>query len=88
MFYDEELPAGFQDADIEQYEMEQAGRAIHAARKAGRCTHQSVVGYRNPAVYPEQEGLRPGQSKCTDGCGEVFDSDEDWHDAMDAAVYG
>lgn len=82
--YDEE--AIYQDADIEQWEMEQAGAAIAAARKAGRCAHQSVVGYLPVPVYPEQEGLRPGEQKCTDGCGEVFASDQDWYDAMDAAV--
>ena len=74
------------EADFEQAEMEAAGNAIYAARKAGKCCHTSTVGYINPPVYPEQEGLKPGQSRCTEGCGEVFESDQDWYDAMDEAV--
>lgn len=85
-YYDEE--AVYQDADIEQAEMERAGNAIHAARKAGRCTHQSAVGFSGTVYYPEQEGLKIGQLRCTEGCGTVFDSDEDWDDARDEAVYG
>lgn len=76
------------DADLEMAEMARQGNAIAAARKAGRCAHQSAVGYRNPPVYPEQAGLKPGQSRCTDGCGTVFASDDDWYAAMDAAVNG
>ena len=76
------------EADMQQAEMVEAGNAIARARRAGRCTHSSAVGYRDPPVYPEQEGLTPGQSRCTDGCGETFDSDQDWYDAMDAATEG
>ena len=75
--YDPE--AVIQDADIEQFEMEQIGRSIAQARKAGHCTHQSVVGYRQPIFYPEQEGLKPGQMRCTEGCGRVFEDDDDWY---------
>lgn len=84
--YDPELPAGFQDADFEMREMEEIGDAIAAARKAGRCTHGSAVGYLPVPAYPEQEGLTPGQLRCTQGCGEVFESDQDWYDAMNEAI--
>jgi hypothetical protein len=76
------------DADMEMTEMVAAGNAIARARKAGRCCHTSAVGYISPAVYPEQEGLKPGQSRCTEGCGAVFESDQDWYEAMDAATEG
>jgi hypothetical protein len=74
------------EADAEQAELEAAGVAIARARARGVCTHGSVVGYRNPPFYPEQEGLQPGQLRCTDGCGAVFDSDEAWSLAMDEAI--
>ena len=76
------------EADLEQAEMVRAGNAFAAAQRAGRCTHGSSVSYRSPVVYPEQEGLRPGQSRCTAGCKRVFESDEDWHAAIAAAVEG
>lgn len=69
------------DADMQQAGWEREGRAAHAARRAGRCCHSSIVSYRDPPFYPEQAGLAPGQSKCTEGCGRVFASDEDWHRA-------
>lgn len=81
--YDERL-----DADLEQAAWEREGRAVRAAQRAGRCTHGSAVGYRKPAYYPEQEGLRPGEHRCTAGCGEVFASDADWHRAITRAVHG
>jgi hypothetical protein len=62
--------------------MERVGNGIAAARKRGICTHQSAVGYLPTPVYPEQEGLKPGQLRCTEGCGRVFDSDEEWYDAL------
>lgn len=78
------------DADLEMADMAAAGDAIAAARKAGRCAHQSAVGYapKGHRHYPEQEGLKRGQVRCTDGCGRVFASDEDWYAAMDEAVAG
>ena len=74
------------EADLLQAQYEAEGRRITRARRAGRCTHGSAVGYRNPTCYPEQEGLEPGQLRCTDGCGQVFGSDDDWADARAAAV--
>jgi len=76
----------YNDADIEQWEMDQVGRAVAAAHRAGRCTHGSAVGYSVKRYYPEQEGLRPGQSRCRSGCKAVFDSDEAWHAAMNEAI--
>lgn len=82
MFHDPELPAGYQDADIEMAELEAAGARIAQWRRSGGCAHQGAVSYRNPPVYPEQEGLEPGQLRCTDGCGMVFADDEAWSDAV------
>lgn len=82
----EALETERRDADIEMAEMAQAGNAIHAARKRGVCCHQGTVGYSSKPCYAEQEGLKPGQMRCTDGCQRVFESDEDWYAAMDEAV--
>jgi hypothetical protein len=66
------------DADIEQAQLEAAGRRLSALQQQGVCVHGSVVGYRQPPIYPEQEDLQPGQVACTGGCGRVFESDEAW----------
>jgi hypothetical protein len=76
------------EADFTQAAMEATAGALTRARKAGRCTHGSTVGYRKPAAYPEQEGLKPGQSRCTAGCKAVFGSDQEWAAAIDAATEG
>lgn len=75
------------DADIEMAQMAEVGRQMDAQRKRGVCQHSSAVGYLAKPVYPEQQGLKPGQLRCTDGCGEVFADDEDWFRAMDDALY-
>lgn len=82
--YDTE--ALYQDADIEMWEMSQIGNAIGRAEARGVCCHTGVVGYLPEPVYPEQVGLRPGQSRCRDGCGTVFYSDDDWITAMMDAI--
>lgn len=49
------------------------------------------MGYRVPICYPEQAGLKRGQSRCTEGtggCDRVFGSDDDWYAAMDEALEG
>lgn len=76
------------DADAEMAEMTRVGNMVARAHAAGRCTHGSAAGYINPPVYPEQVGLEPGQLACTAGCGAVFDSDEEWLEAMDKAIRG
>lgn len=83
-YYDEE--AMWQDADVEMAEARQIGAAIARQRAKGVCCHLSAVGYLAEPVYPEQIGLKPGQLRCTDGCGEVFASDEDWWAAMGYAA--
>lgn len=79
--YDEE--AIYQDADIEQMQYEAESRELRALRRAGYCSHQSGVGLPESGeiFYPEQVGLKPGQQRCTDGCGTVFDSLEELWDA-------
>ena len=85
--YDPE--ATIQEADILMAEYAAEAADFQAARDAGRCTHNSTVGLPDSGkvYYPEQEGLKPGQVACTSGCGEVFDDEDDWYDAMMAAVY-
>lgn len=83
--YDDE--AIYQDADIEQWEWEEAAAAIERGRAAGICQHQGVVGaprgeYEGKIFYPEQEGLVGEQLACTDGCGRVFEDNDAWFDAM------
>lgn len=88
MFYDEE--AIYQDADIEQAQWGEQGRAVDAAQAAGRCCHLSAVGVSasGEIFYPEQEGLVRGQLRCTEGCGATFESDEDWDAAKEEAIWG
>lgn len=74
------------EADLLQAELERGGRAMGRARRRGICSHGSVVGYVGTVIYPEQEGLKPGQSRCTAGCGRVFDSDEEWLAAMHEVI--
>ena len=78
--YDEELPAGFQEADLLQDLYLREGAQLDRLRAAGWCTHQSGVGL--PAdgtiYYPEQQGLQPGETRCTDGCGTVFPPEVEW----------
>jgi hypothetical protein len=42
--WDPELPAGYQDADIEQAALEQEGRRLTALHKRGICTHGWCLG--------------------------------------------
>ncbi|ATM24508.1 hypothetical protein SMD44_p10009 (plasmid) [Streptomyces alboflavus] len=68
-------------ADLEQAEMEAQGDRLYAHEQAGFCTHQSAVGYLTVPFYPEQEGLRPGEYRCTGGCGSLFRNETEWVDA-------
>lgn len=76
--YDEELPAGFQDADIEQAAFEAESARYAALERKGICTHSSRVGLGSDgkAHYPEAEGLAGEQVRCL-GCGQVFESSAD-----------
>ena len=58
---------------------------LDAAAGGGRCPHSGVVGYLPDPVFPGQAGLGPGQWRCCE-CGRVFESFDDWLDAMDGAV--
>jgi len=82
MMYDPE--AIYQDADIEQAEMEREGRRLAALEKRGTCTHGRVIGIGEDGVahYPEAVGLVHPQVKC-DRCGRVFADDDDWLQAID-----
>jgi hypothetical protein len=51
MFYDEELPAGFQDADIEQAEFEAESARIAALERQGHCQHGHRLGRKVPSFY-------------------------------------
>jgi hypothetical protein len=68
------------EADIEMAEMIREGNRLAALRRQGICTHSSAVGVSatGEIIYPEQEGLEPGQLRCTAGCGTVFESDDAW----------
>ena len=50
---DPELPNGFQDADFEQAELEEAGRTETRIRKAGKCSHGWRQGHRGRPGIPE-----------------------------------
>ncbi|MEU7855128.1 hypothetical protein [Nonomuraea sp. NPDC049141] len=94
MYYDDDPGTDYEaietqrmDADLEMAEMERRGNYLHALRQRGICTHSSGVEYRDPPVYPEQVGLKPGQSRCTEGtggCTLVVNSDKEWYAAQDA----
>jgi hypothetical protein len=90
--YDEELPRGFQDADIELAEMEALGNRVAYLEANGVCTHGATLGHgdgngplEGGLYYPEQAGIKPGQQRCRD-CGELFESDEDWAEARAEAL--
>ena len=78
------------DADLLQAQYTREANRAEAMRKRGICQHSSAVGYlpEGKQYYPEQAGLKPGQSRCTEGtngCTAVFDSDEGWATARHAA---
>ena len=84
-----DFEAVYQDADIEMMEMQQEAAQMERMRRQGVCTHQSAVGRSRTGeiFYPEQEGLVGDQHACTDGCGRVFESMEDWSDAIRRATW-
>lgn len=83
--YDPE--AVIQEADILMAQYAEEARAGERARAAGLCTHNSWVGASRSGeiFYPEQEGLKPGEVVCTDGCGRKFASDEDRYHSGETA---
>ena len=78
-YYDEELPAGFQDADFEMAEYEAEAYRIEADRKRGICHHTGTLGRGDgnghlPGgfYYEGQEEIPPGHVRCTDVCGKII----------------
>jgi hypothetical protein len=70
--YDEELPAGFQEADLEQAEFERQAAEYAALRRGGWCVH----GWSGP-------GPTPGTRQCReDGCGLIW-SEKDYPQVWD-----
>jgi len=86
--YDPE--ATIQDADIEMAEYAREARAIDIARSRGECVHSSVVGRSSTGevYYPEQVGLAPGQFRCTDGCGRLFEDEAAHNRAIWEVIWG
>lgn len=72
--------AHIDDADIEQAAWEALGARIHALQQDGVCIHGSAIG---AGGDPDLIG---GQLRCTDGCGRVFGSEEEWLDALAEAT--
>ncbi len=50
--YDPELPDGYQEADIEMRELEEAGRIADGRRKRGECIDCGISGAHSP-IEPE-----------------------------------
>ncbi|MFF7250502.1 hypothetical protein ACFZBU_42305 [Embleya sp. NPDC008237] len=69
--------------DLEMAAMAAVGDRMAELKHAGVCPHGSAQGFREDLGDPE---LRPGQLRCTDTCRRIFNSDDDWYAAMDAAL--
>ena len=69
------------DADILTGEYVAAAAAAESLRVAGECPHASTVGVGRLVTLPAAVGLLPGQVRCTDRCGRVFDSEAEWEEA-------
>lgn len=85
----EDILAGRLDADREQAAAERLGAVITWRRNHGICCHQRAVGYSDAPEYPEQQGLGPGELRCTEhtaGCQRIFDSEDHWRSARREAV--
>jgi hypothetical protein len=84
--YDEEMPAGFSDADLEQAEYERMGKRLAALRAAGVCAHGWTQGY-TPEAAARHTGLQVGGIACLeDGCGMVWASEDEWYEARQEAL--
>lgn len=66
--FDPEIPAGYQDADIEMAEYEMEARFTNELRRHGTCPHHSGIGGMVDSIY----GVPEGWWKCTDICGLYF----------------
>lgn len=77
--YDEE--AIYQDADILQAQYEAESNRYWRLKQAGYCTHGGWFCHVDPPYYPEQVDLKPGEARCNDGCGLIFDTEDQLRDA-------
>jgi hypothetical protein len=72
-YYDNELPNGFQDADIEMAALVNAGNRAAALKRKGICTH----GWLFAPSY--------GEAHCKE-CGQVFPNAQAAYDAASEAL--
>lgn len=72
-YYDNELPNGFQDADIEMAALVDAGNRAAALKRKGICTH----GWLFAPSY--------GEAHCKE-CGQVFPNAQAAYDAASEAL--
>lgn len=73
MYFDDELPRGFQDADIEMAELVAAGDRSARLRKQGICDHGWIT-------------APPGEMATCNDCGARFPSAEDAYAARRAIL--
>ncbi len=73
--FDEE--AIYQDADIEQFELEAEGDHYWKLRAKGICTHSGRIGASSSGKihYPIQKLLAVGEWYCTDGCRGIYQTE-------------
>ena len=74
--YDPE--ATIQEADIWLAEQQTIDKRFAEIRRNGGCTHGSSIWWIPEPVYPEQRLLEKGQGICTELCGRIFDSEEEY----------
>ena len=75
MGFDPEVPAGYQDADIEQAEMIELGNRLADLEAKGICTHQGIRDSKN----------KRDLKVCT-GCGETFRDRDAWDEAVASVI--
>lgn len=73
--FDPEVPASFQDADIEMAAAHAEGNRIARLHAAGVCTHGSVQGPESGPIHCREEG-----------CEAVFANFDAWCDAREEAL--
>jgi hypothetical protein len=79
--FDDDVPAGYTDADLLQAEFEAEGDRLAAIERTGVCTHSGTQGY-SERCRPD---LNPGQVACLD-CGVMFASEDDYLDAREEVL--